>query len=257
MVTYRVRIEGGRKGLLMNPKTEEILDCLRNRKPQPKRDWTVAEEAAYKIIRNAQGMIGVPDQYIWACLVKGGEGFKFKGMRNLSTKDSSLLGGMIDIICGEDEFIPFVDQNAEWVPTKMGGRNPSDKVAVTIVRPLFRRWVLEFVLEIDNGEVDSQTIRKLVERAGKFVGLGDFRPACKGRFGKFVVTVWEKIGGDEERPVKAAKGEGKAEARSSRRRAKVTAALAENADLPELPSEEESEDEDAVAADDAGTDGQD
>jgi hypothetical protein len=34
-------------------------------------------------------------------------------------------------------------------------------------------------------------MREIVDAAGKRVGLGDFRPACKGPFGKFVVVQWK------------------------------------------------------------------
>jgi hypothetical protein len=34
--------------------------------------------------------------------------------------------------------------------------------------------------------------RKLVDDAGKRIGLGDFRPDRKGPFGKFVVSNWAK-----------------------------------------------------------------
>jgi hypothetical protein len=39
-------------------------------------------------------------------------------------------------------------------------------------------------------------LREIIDAAGKRIGLGDFRPACKGPFGKFVVTEWhvEEIG---------------------------------------------------------------
>jgi hypothetical protein len=33
-------------------------------------------------------------------------------------------------------------------------------------------------------------MRDIVDAAGKRIGLGDFRPACKGPFGKFVVVKW-------------------------------------------------------------------
>jgi hypothetical protein len=30
----------------------------------------------------------------------------------------------------------------------------------------------------------------MIDAAGKRIGLGDFRPSCKGPFGKFVVIHW-------------------------------------------------------------------
>jgi hypothetical protein len=34
-------------------------------------------------------------------------------------------------------------------------------------------------------------LREILDASGKRIGLGDFRPACKGPFGKFVVVKWE------------------------------------------------------------------
>jgi hypothetical protein len=39
--------------------------------------------------------------------------------------------------------------------------------------------------------MDPKLFREIVDAAGKRIGLGDFRPATKGPFGKFVVTSWE------------------------------------------------------------------
>lgn len=211
MVKFKVVIKGTRKGMLQNPKTPELLEGLRTgvRKP-PRKDLPVQTVAERKIIRDSQGRVGVPDQYLWSCLVEAGRGVKAEGKRNISTSDNSLLGGFIEFECGNDEdFLPFTDQNAKWVPTMMGGKNPADGVATAIIRPLFRNWAIEFTLLVDEKEISPEAIRKLIVRAGKFVGLGDFRIACKGRFGGFTVEVWEQIGGDAQ---PSEKGKKRAEA---------------------------------------------
>lgn len=212
MVKFRVVIKGIRKGILMNPKTSELLQSLYDgvRKP-PQRDLPIPTVAERKIIRDSQGRVGLPDQYLWSCFVEAGRGVKFDTKRFISTKDSSLLAGLVEFECGNDEdFFPFEDQNAKWVPTIMGGKNPKDGVAVAIIRPLFRNWKIEFVLLIDEKEISPEKIRNLVARAGRFVGLGDFRGACKGRFGGFEIAVWEQIGGP---PVQSTeKGKKRAEA---------------------------------------------
>ncbi len=195
MAKFRVRIEGTRKGLLMNPKTPDLLEQLRTRvRKPPKTDISVFDEAAGKIIRDSQGRIGIPDQYLWSCLVEAGRGIKLDARRSVSTADSSMLAGLVEIeMDNEEDFIPFVDQGAKWMPLVMGGKNPADGVAVTITRPLFRHWAVEFVLDVDDKEISPEKIRQLVARAGKFVGIGDFRAACKGRFGGFAVTKWVSL----------------------------------------------------------------
>jgi hypothetical protein len=34
--------------------------------------------------------------------------------------------------------------------------------------------------------------REVVDAAGKRIGLGDFRPDCKGPYGRFSVTRWQE-----------------------------------------------------------------
>ncbi len=50
-------------------------------------------------------------------------------------------------------------------------------------RPCFRQWELRFTVVFDESRLDEAQIRQFVEYAGRYVGLGDYRP----RFGRFVV----------------------------------------------------------------------
>lgn len=54
-------------------------------------------------------------------------------------------------------------------------------------RPQFRQWALEADLMVDTGQLDLHQISEIAEKAGKMIGLGDYRP----RFGRFDVTVTE------------------------------------------------------------------
>lgn len=191
MVIYKARIKGARKGLLLNPMTDTVLEELRTKVRKPKvRDWSVTEEAQTKLIKSSDGKLGLPDQYLWAALVEAGRRVKIDAKRSISTTESSLLGGLIDFAM-EGEFFPFLDPETKWVPTKMAGKNPADGVAVCIVRPLVRHWEIEVPVEVDEKEIAPEKIRDLFRIAGQFVGLGDFRVSCKGRFGKFTLESWD------------------------------------------------------------------
>lgn len=54
-------------------------------------------------------------------------------------------------------------------------------------------------MEIDTELAGVKLVRDIVDAAGKRIGLGDFRPDCKGPFGKFVVTLWEEQAEKEEK----------------------------------------------------------
>lgn len=51
---------------------------------------------------------------------------------------------------------------------------------------------MTFTATIDTDLISEGLFRELVDAAGKRIGLGDFRPDCKGPFGKFVVTQWTR-----------------------------------------------------------------
>jgi hypothetical protein len=58
---------------------------------------------------------------------------------------------------------------------------------------MFEHWALSFTLVIDQAVIAEKVARELLDIAGTRIGLGDFRPACKGPYGRFVVDHWEII----------------------------------------------------------------
>jgi hypothetical protein len=58
---------------------------------------------------------------------------------------------------------------------------------------MFNEWKVTFSLQVNVDLVDVATVKKIVEDAGALVGLGDFRPARKGPYGRFQVTSWEVV----------------------------------------------------------------
>jgi hypothetical protein len=58
-------------------------------------------------------------------------------------------------------------------------------------RPRVDAWSCTFEIEIDTGMFPPALIRSIIDDAGKKIGLGDYRPARKGPFGRFVVSKWE------------------------------------------------------------------
>ena len=67
---------------------------------------------------------------------------------------------------------------------------PSTGVPVIRHRARLDEWSVRFQIEIDNEVFTPDIVRLLVDDAGKKIGVGDFRPQRKGRYGKFVVTEW-------------------------------------------------------------------
>jgi hypothetical protein len=75
-----------------------------------------------------------------------------------------------------------VDSRSVVIPST-GGR-------IMAHRPRFDKWKLAFTVEYDSGMFSPSLVRMLLDDAGRRVGLGDFRPARKGPYGKFVIVKW-------------------------------------------------------------------
>jgi hypothetical protein len=52
---------------------------------------------------------------------------------------------------------------------------------------------LEFTAEIDTSVVSEKLMREIIDAAGNRIGLGDFRPAKKGPYGRFRVDYWNAV----------------------------------------------------------------
>lgn len=60
-------------------------------------------------------------------------------------------------------------------------------------RPRVDEWRCTFTVDVDTSMFPPNLIRSVIDDAGKKIGLGDYRPARKGPFGRFVVVKWEVV----------------------------------------------------------------
>ena len=58
-------------------------------------------------------------------------------------------------------------------------------------RPRFNEWWVETVMQFDPSQIDEREILQSFNNAGSYIGIGDFRPECSGKMGRFSV---EQIG---------------------------------------------------------------
>ena len=149
-------------------------------------EMTPMEESETKLYKNEDGSLMIPGANLMACVTEGGKFFKI-GKNKVTTLKTSMVSGAVMM---ETVTIPLqsregwtVDTRPVRIPTT-GGRIPRH-------RPIFNDWVLAFECELDSSLISPKMFREIVDAAGKRIGLGDFRPACKGMYGKFKVTKWE------------------------------------------------------------------
>ena len=149
---------------------------------------TPREQAELKLYTGVDGNLIIPQPNLYRCLIDGGTFFK-SGKSKITTLKSSLIPSCVDL--GPIE-LPLISKEGWCVDTR-AVRIPSTGGRILAHRPVFNDWKIEFDLEIDTDLIAIKLIRDILDASGKRIGLGDFRPACKGPFGKFVVTDWKEV----------------------------------------------------------------
>jgi len=133
------------------------------------------EEAKNGLYIGKDGVIGVPGLAVLAALRKAATEHKAKGRGRKTLKDFVYSGIQID-----EELIRITPQ--EW---EVDARPAVvQRARIMRWRPKFTDWKLTFTISIVDPSVwDPITVLNVLEDAGKFVGLLDFRPL----FGTFKV----------------------------------------------------------------------
>lgn len=90
--------------------------------------------------------------------------------------------------------IKKADVDGEWLFVPSDGRRGGAK-RVKKCFPVVRQWKGEVVFNILDDTVTNDVFRKHLEEAGKFIGIGRFRPRNNGFYGRFTV---EKVTWNEE-----------------------------------------------------------
>ena len=184
----RVTIEGI-SPLLMNRLTEEAeikvsggtSATLRGSRGAPR------EQAAPKRYADDKGMLYIPGPNIYSALIAAGT-FHKAGKSKITTMKTSLVPAGIqveELVCALNTKEWEVDSRSVVIPST-GGR-------IMCHRPRVDKWAMTFTLDVDTDMFDPKLVRAIVDDAGKKIGLGDYRPARKGPFGRFVVKEWKII----------------------------------------------------------------
>lgn len=146
---------------------------------------TPLELAESKLYLGHDGAPMIPQPNLLRCLVDGGRFHKI-GKSQVTTATSSMLYACLNIEAAE---IP-ITHNQPWRVDTRAVVIPSTKGRILTHRPMFDDWALSFTLELDTAILGPKLLRQIVDDAGKRIGLGDFRPARKGPYGRFVVKSW-------------------------------------------------------------------
>jgi hypothetical protein len=183
--------------LIHNAMPVEVLLALRDKEKKPRMAAKPAlrDEAAAKVHRFPDGRPHVPLNALWGTLINAGQFVRLDGKRQVSTAKKTILPGMLTVLSTE---LPLTLHDgrtpAPWEVDIQQGRNPNGGEAVCLVRPRFDEWQFACTLEVDQEQMSLPLARQLVDIAGRRVGLLEYRPACRGTFGRFHVVTWNVVG---------------------------------------------------------------
>lgn len=155
---------------------------------------TPREQAEPKLYLSADGKPMLPGPNVFRGFVDAGQFHKI-GKRQLTTGKSSLVPAglqLVEVECPIEDPFSRKSAAAAWEVDARSVVIPATGGRVMCYRPRFDVWRISFTLDIDTRMFDEALIRTLADDLGTKIGLGDFRPARKGPFGRFLVTSWKR-----------------------------------------------------------------
>jgi len=179
MKTINVKIEGI-SPLLMNRFLDKQIAAGAKKRSGEQKELP-AEEKLY-ILDNKPY---IPARYFEGCLIDASKQFKIQGKQKATY--SKYVGATVRI---EPEAITI--KSGKWEPFTISAVNPMTKGRMMVTRPMFNEWVCEFQIICEDDEVSVDTMERILEQAGRFTGIGDWRPQKKGKYGRFRIVEFKE-----------------------------------------------------------------
>ena len=170
-----VTVEGISPGLLMHRFPEVPVESFEKLSPEDQ-----AELAAYREPQTQE--LVIPSVNMQRSLVAAAAYSKGRGRSTLTREVAACLFVEPAYLSLGTDKIPAIDHRPVVIKATKG--------RIMRHRPWFPTWRVQFHIEYDSRLLTEEAIRKIVDDAGQRVGVLDFRPACKGPFGRFRVVEW-------------------------------------------------------------------
>jgi hypothetical protein len=165
----------GTSGLLMHRFPLEPVEAIEKKTPAEQ-----AEIAAYR--HPTSNELYIPGGCLQRALVAGATFSKGKGRATLQKTAAACLAVTPEyLLLGTKKY--EIDSRSVVISATRG--------RIIRHRPRLDEWQVDFDLNWDDTLLTEKQVREVVDNTGSRVGLLDFRPACKGPYGRFVVTKWE------------------------------------------------------------------
>ena len=152
-----------------------------------KKKYVDTDEAEKRVYRLDNGQLYIPAVAFRGSVINSGGGAMYRKLGQHSAASRFSAGVFL-----LDEKCPLVDAKS-GKPIK---KYQIDKRAVVIqqgskknrvmrCRPLIDNWACVLRLELDEELINAGQAIELLELSGKIAGVMDFRPQCKGWFGRY------------------------------------------------------------------------
>ena len=180
MKKYKVKVEGITP-LLMNKPEAYGFD---SEWVEKKASNDYEKEALQKLYVDSDSKIYQPSTHLERALIEAGKKVRIKGQGKANY--SKVFGSMAYI-----EESEIYHEITDYEVHKILVVIPSTKGRIMRYRPIFKKWVLVFHVCFED-EIPAEVVKECFEIAGRYIGIGDWRPEKKGKFGKFQVTEWKE-----------------------------------------------------------------
>lgn len=179
MKTIKVEIEGVSPLIVNRFLEKQISDKIKKRSGELK-DLAVEDK-----LYIANGRPYIPARYLEASMIEAGKQHKIAGKQKATY--SKLIGSSVSVSPSAIDLQPN-----KWTPFTISAVNPMTRGRMIITRPMFESWGLKFTIICENDDISVDTIEKILSYAGQFVGIGDWRPDKKGKYGKFRIALMKE-----------------------------------------------------------------
>lgn len=122
----------------------------------------------------------IPSDHFRMSMIEAGK--MVKGKIGGSTKSMSNVVAGLFMVSPEGIEIPRWQQI-----DKRSAVNRNIKGRVIVIRPRWNEWSATFDLIVDEDSITVETIQRILEYSGKYIGIGSYRPQNKGQFGRFKI----------------------------------------------------------------------
>jgi hypothetical protein len=181
--TYDITLEGISPLLMNRPSQLDIGDKSKTSKREVNTPEQISESKLYK---DSEDNVYLPATWFQGAIVEAGKQKKMLGKGSAKATYSKVAGSSVEIN-------PFeIIIKDKWKVFSILAVNPTTKGKNVLHRPQFDKWKANFECTFDDEQIEVSVMKEIFDIAGRSVGVGDWRPAKKGRFGKFQVVSWKE-----------------------------------------------------------------